>query len=122
MRVHARGRPAGATRPSCETWSERVHSGYERRVADAAVSGRELVLHLRVRRFLCDEVECGKRTFVEQITGLTFRHGRYWGCGSSTTEEFANVVVHSVFDALAAGTGLLNDQTGRHPDDQRPAQ
>ncbi|MFC8452554.1 ISL3 family transposase [Kitasatospora sp. NPDC057223] len=76
VRVHARGRTAGASCPGCGAWSERVHSGYERRVTDTAVSGQELVLHLRVRRFFCDSPGCGKRTFAEQITGLTFRYGR----------------------------------------------
>ncbi|MGW7704679.1 ISL3 family transposase, partial [Kitasatospora sp. NPDC054768] len=32
--------------------------------------------HLRVRRFFCDAADCGKRTFGEQIPGLTFRYGR----------------------------------------------
>ncbi|MEV8328958.1 ISL3 family transposase [Kitasatospora sp. NPDC056731] len=76
VRVHARGRTLGASCPGCGAWSERVHSGYERRVTDTAVSGQELVLHLRVRRFFCDSSGCGKRTFAEQITGLTFRYGR----------------------------------------------
>ncbi|MGW3045526.1 ISL3 family transposase [Kitasatospora sp. NPDC001159] len=76
VRVHARGRAPGAECPGCGGWSDRAHSGYERRIGDTAVSGRELVLHLRVRRFFCDRAECGRRTFAEQIPGLTFRYGR----------------------------------------------
>ncbi|MEE1783256.1 ISL3 family transposase [Streptomyces sp. SP17BM10] len=76
IRVHARGRIPRAACPGCGIWSDRVHSGYERRISDAAVSGQELVLHLRVRRFFCDSAECGKQTFAEQIPGLTFRYGR----------------------------------------------
>jgi transposase len=53
-----------------------VHSGYERKVADLAISNQQSVLHLRVRRFFCDAAECAKKTFAEQIPGLTFRHGR----------------------------------------------
>nr|WP_280684979.1 ISL3 family transposase [Kitasatospora sp. MAA19] len=74
--MHARGRAPEAECPSCGSWSGRVHSGYERQVSDTAVSGQELVLHLRVRRFFCDTADCGKRTFAEQIPGLTFRYGR----------------------------------------------
>ncbi|MDG9704074.1 hypothetical protein [Streptomyces sp. DH37] len=37
----------------------------------------------------------------------------------SSAEEFANVVTHTVFDALSSGLGLLNEQTGKHPDDPR---
>lgn len=56
--------------------SGRVHSRYERRVADAAVSGRRVVIRLRVRRFFCAETACPARTFAEQITGLTQPYGR----------------------------------------------
>ncbi|MEU0759359.1 ISL3 family transposase [Streptomyces microflavus] len=31
---------------------------------------------MRVRRFTCRNAECGRRTFVEQIPGLTRKHGR----------------------------------------------
>ncbi|MFF1870266.1 transposase family protein [Kitasatospora herbaricolor] len=58
--------------PGCGNWSERIHSGYERRISDRAVFGHELVLHLRVRRFFCETAECGSRTFAEQILGLTY--------------------------------------------------
>lgn len=34
-----------------------------------------------------------------------------------TADEFASVVVHSVFDVLAAGVAIVNEQTGAHPDD-----
>ncbi|GII73629.1 ISL3 family transposase [Sphaerisporangium melleum] len=57
--------------------SQRVHSSYERRVGDTAVSGQETVLHLRVSRFWCGNDECGKKTFAEQVPGLTIRYGRY---------------------------------------------
>ncbi|MQS16127.1 ISL3 family transposase [Streptomyces kaniharaensis] len=76
IRVHARSRTPGEACPGCGTWSERAHSRYERRISDTSVSGQELVLHLRVRRFFCDNTKCGKRTFAEQIPGLTFRYGR----------------------------------------------
>ncbi|MFD4537991.1 transposase family protein [Kitasatospora sp. NPDC058492] len=46
--MQAHGRAPGAECPGCGSWSERVHSGYERRISDTAVSGQELVLHLRV--------------------------------------------------------------------------
>ncbi|MEX5638136.1 ISL3 family transposase, partial [Parafrankia sp. FMc2] len=53
-----------------------MHSRYERRLADSPVGGQELVLHLRVRRFCCATVGCARRTFAEQIPGLTVRYGR----------------------------------------------
>lgn len=35
-----------------------------------------MILQLRVRRFTCGNVECGRRTFVEQMPGLTRRNGQ----------------------------------------------
>ncbi|MFJ6760755.1 MULTISPECIES: hypothetical protein [unclassified Streptomyces] len=43
---------------------------------DVPSAGRSVVLHLRVRRFTCRNAECGRLTFVEQISGLTRRHGQ----------------------------------------------
>ena len=56
--------------------SRRVHGRYERRLLDAAIAGREAVICLQVRRFLCLSAECAKRTFAEQVSGLTSRHAR----------------------------------------------
>lgn len=53
-----------------------MHSGYERRLADAAIGERPVEIRLVVRRFRCIASWCGRATFVEQVDGLTFRHGR----------------------------------------------
>jgi hypothetical protein len=42
-----------------------VHSRYERRLLDTAVAGRQLLIHLRVRRFVCGNKACAKKTFAE---------------------------------------------------------
>jgi transposase len=47
-----------------------------RRLVDAAVAGRGVEICLRVRRFFCDNQGCGRRTFVEQVAGLTTRYAR----------------------------------------------
>ncbi|MFG2631687.1 ISL3 family transposase [Streptomyces sp. NPDC048473] len=76
VRIQARGREPVAECPGCGTLSARVHSRYERRPSDTAISNQQTVLHLRVRRFFCDAADCGKRTFAEQIPDLTFQYGR----------------------------------------------
>ncbi|MGX1364778.1 transposase [Streptomyces canus] len=62
--------------PDCSAVSGRVHGGYWRRLADLAVAGQQVVIDLLVRRFLCPAAECGRRTFVEQVDGLTERFAR----------------------------------------------
>ncbi|MEU9447045.1 transposase family protein [Streptomyces sp. NPDC048304] len=73
IRVGVRCGTAGARCPCCGSWSGRVHGSYLRFPADLPVAGRRVVLRLRVRRFTCEEVSCGRRTFVEQVAGLTRR-------------------------------------------------
>src|SRR5215469_5799300 len=60
----------------CSVLSGRVHSRYERRLLDTAAAGQETMVVLRVRRFFCGNVACGKKTFAEQVPGLTTRYGR----------------------------------------------
>jgi transposase len=76
IRVAARTTAPSAVCPGCETVSGRVHSRYERRLLDTAVGGCEVMICLQVRRFACLSADCGKKTFAEQVSGLTARHGR----------------------------------------------
>jgi transposase len=62
--------------PFCGVSTGRVHSSYERRLADPAIAGRAATIELTVRRFFCDNTSSGRRTFVEQVQGLTSRHSR----------------------------------------------
>ncbi|MDV6271515.1 transposase [Rhodococcus globerulus] len=53
-----------------------MHSRYERMLADTAIAGRSSYVVLQVRRFLCSNTSCDRRTFVEQIDGLTKAYAR----------------------------------------------
>jgi transposase len=77
LRVTVRSDAAGADCPACGAWSVRVHGRYSRSLTDLPATGRRTVLVVRARRFVCFTVECSKRTFVEQIPGVTRRYGRW---------------------------------------------
>lgn len=62
--------------PSCRARARRVHSGYERGLAERPLTGRKLQVTLRVCRFFSDRPSCKRRTFVEQVNGLSERHRR----------------------------------------------
>ncbi|MFI8503539.1 ISL3 family transposase [Streptomyces sp. NPDC085524] len=62
--------------PGCGTLSTRVHSRYGRRIADAPVAARPVLIELSVRRLFCDNSDCARATFAEQVEGLTSRYGR----------------------------------------------
>ncbi|MFF5004933.1 transposase family protein [Streptomyces phaeochromogenes] len=74
--AEARSAVPELTCPDCATVSRRVHSRYGRRLTEYPVGGRKVVVKLEVRRFFCDTPECGRRTFVEQVEGLTTRYAR----------------------------------------------
>jgi hypothetical protein len=59
IRIQASTTTAAAACPACRRVSRRVHSRYERRLADTAVAGRKVVIQLRVRRSFCrDRAGC----------------------------------------------------------------
>ncbi|MFE0530449.1 ISL3 family transposase [Micromonospora parva] len=61
----------------CGTWSTALHGSYVRRLADVRLGGHEVLVALTVRRFTCVDVGCRRRTFVEQVPGLTRRYARH---------------------------------------------
>lgn len=76
VNLEVRTRDEEAACPGCGTLSRRVHSRYRRRLSDTSITGREVVIRLRVRRLFCDNSDCGRRTFAEQIPGLAARYAR----------------------------------------------
>jgi transposase len=76
VRVQARTCAAEAACTGCGVVSRRVHSNYQRTLADTASGGQEVLIDLETRRFFCGNDGCAKATFAEQLPGLTTRYGR----------------------------------------------
>ena len=68
--VVARSRLPTSPCPDCRAPSSRVHSRYERRLADLPWRGRPVAVRLRARRFFCAEPACPRRTFAERLPGV----------------------------------------------------
>ncbi|MBO0653793.1 transposase [Streptomyces triculaminicus] len=60
--------------PDCRRRASRVHSSYQRRLSERPVGSQRVVVRLRVRRYFCRN--CSRKTFAEQIDGLTERYRR----------------------------------------------
>jgi transposase len=56
--------------PLCHTHSTRVHSYYQRTVADLPCGGQRVILRLNVRRFVCEVPTCLRRIFTERLPTL----------------------------------------------------
>lgn len=76
VRIWARVRAEGASCPRCGQFTDRVHSGYQRRLADAPAGGQPVTIRLAVRRFFCGNPDCAAVTFAEQVPGLTAPRAR----------------------------------------------
>lgn len=62
--------------PDCRGRARRVHSSYQRSLAERPLCSKRVVIRLRVRRYFCDRKSCMRKTFVEQVDGLTERYRR----------------------------------------------
>ncbi|MET9694879.1 transposase family protein [Streptomyces sp. NPDC006514] len=60
VHIEARSTVIGAVCPDCGGWSRRIHSSYLRFPTDVPSGGRRVALCLRVRRFLCPVISCGR--------------------------------------------------------------
>ena len=101
--VMARARAPEAACPKCGTVSARVHSRYSRRLADAAIGGRQVEIVLAVRRFFCLAGCCKRRTFAEQVDGLTTRYARKTPLLAGMLGSIAVALAGRAGSRLAAG-------------------
>ena len=53
--------------PLCGSRSRRIHSRYDRQVADLPCAGKQIRLRVITRRFVCDEPHCRRRIFAERF-------------------------------------------------------
>lgn len=97
--------------PGCGLRSSKVHSRYDRKLADGAVAGQPVVLRLQVRRYFCDNQDCPVRTFAEQIEGVTSKHARRTGLARRMLEQVGLALAGRAGSRLA---GALGVPTGRH--------
>ena len=53
--------------PLCSQASSQVHSWYQRTLRDVPCAGRQVVLHLSVRKFFCRNPDCARKIFTERL-------------------------------------------------------
>ena len=62
--------------PSCQGEASRIHSHYQRTLADLPLAQLPVQIHLSVRRFFCDTATCPRTTFAEAVPELAPRSAR----------------------------------------------
>lgn len=71
----ARCRRNAAACPRCQTVNSKVHSRYERTIADLPWAGVNVRIRLRARKFFCPNSECDQRIFCERLPDVVSRYG-----------------------------------------------
>src|SRR5262245_19397237 len=110
--VWARARAEQASCPACGRISARVHSRYQRRLADAAIGGRPVVIRLTVRRFFCPAPDCPVSPSAGQVGGLTVRYARRAPALAAMLTAVALALAGRAGARLACLLGLLAGRTG----------
>jgi len=62
--------------PECHQPSARIHSCYQRLVADLPCAGRNVILALTLRKFVCGTPTCPRKIFTERLPGLVESYAR----------------------------------------------
>ena len=65
--INLRARQVTARCPLCARRSKRVHSRYERTLADLPWGEQAVTVRLSVRRLFCDNKKCERRLFAERL-------------------------------------------------------
>ncbi|MGY1934018.1 ISL3 family transposase [Nocardia gipuzkoensis] len=94
----------------CATPSARVHSRYRRKLADASIGGRVVVVRLRVRRFFCTNDGCAAVTFAEQVAGLTVRWARRTTLLSRTLQQIGLALAGRAGSRMARRLGIVTSR------------
>ncbi len=95
------------TCPDCGKAATRIHSRYDRTVADLPWQGIAVRFHLSVRRFFCDNRDCSRRIFAEQLPEVVNRYARKTVRLADALTELAFLVGGEAAARIARTFGLL---------------
>src|SRR5829696_3145897 len=65
-----------ATCPRCQKASNKIHSYYQRKVADLPWQGIAVRLFLKTRKFFCSNPSCVQRIFCERLPKVVAHYAR----------------------------------------------
>ena len=88
--------------PECGQLSTRIHGSYQRTIADLPCAGRNVLLMLTVRKFVCGTPACPRKIFTERLPGLVQSYARM------TTRLIALLPVLGVVAGGQLGTRLAD--------------
>jgi transposase len=92
--------------PLCHRRSEKIHSRYDRRIADLPWMGWAVQLDLHTRRFFCQNPECPRRVFTERLPTVVAPYARRTNRLTDVFMLIGFAIGGEAGKRLAAGMGL----------------
>ena len=106
VRLTTRVTTATACCPLCAAPASRVHSRYQRTVADLPCVGRILRVLVQVRRFFCDNAACQRVIFAERLGAAVAVYARRTARQASHLQRVAFAVGGEAGAVLATAFGM----------------
>jgi transposase len=97
--------------PECHQPSTRIHSNYQRTVGDLPCAGRNVILALTVRKFVCTTPTCSRRIFTERLPGLVESYARMTGRLIALVQALGLVAGGQMGTRQADRTGIATTPT-----------
>ncbi len=86
--------------PVCNSPTHKIHSHYERKLADLSWANYSTSIELRVRKFFCINTECKRRIFTERLASIVLPWAR------RTTRFASQLTAIALANGGAAGVRL----------------
>ncbi len=93
--------------PKCHQSSSRVHSHYERKVADLPCLSVTVLIQLLTRRFFCNNQTCIRRIFCERLPRVVAAYGRQTVRLNNALQLISMMLGGEAGAMLAGGLGML---------------
>jgi transposase len=106
LTVSVTSRRSTSTCPLCGTCATRIHSRYQRTVADVPCGGRQVRLLLTVRKFFCDTPTCARKIFTERLASFIEPWARMTTRLTQTLGDIGRATCGKLGARLAARLGM----------------
>lgn len=101
--------PTTSTCPLCGQTAHRIHSRYQRRLADVSWALVPVRIVLQVRRFFCDTPDCARRIFTERLPTIVQPYARRTTRLSHLQQRFGVLLGGSTGTVVSALLGVPGD-------------
>jgi transposase len=102
--LHAISKNTKARCPYCRKWSDKVHSHYDRVLADLPIQGKKAFFVLTNKKYFCLNEKCAHKTFAERFTFFKYK-------ATKTTRLWDMILETSLTQSSISASSILQKNT-----------